>query len=479
MNRHLSRPAIWLSLCACLALTASEGKRGSRDKGGENQPTQNSTCLDVPDHPFDIVLGRPTPDSVTLKISTYQDLDAYVACGTRADGCRPQTPVRRFKKGEPADIVLDSLRPGTPYFYEFRTRNAGSLKGTFHTQRPPGSTFTFTVTADPHLDDRVSPEVYLNTLSNALGDAPDFHIDLGDTFMTEKHDNRENAARQYLAQRFYFSRLCSSAPLFLVLGNHDGESPRGRDSEADDLAVWSNAMRKRYFPNPVPNSFYSGNTKEHPQAGLLQNYYAWEWGDALFLVLDPFWYTQKQRGQMDNWRHTLGEDQYRWLERVLMGSRARWKFVFVHHLVGGADDQCRGGAEAVPFYEWGGKNADGSDGFAEHRPGWTAPIHELLKRSGVSIVFHGHDHLYAKQDAGGIVYQEVPQPGNPGNSRVPRYAAEYGYLSGIILGGSGHLRVSVSPNQVVAGYIASVLPAEDSGDRKNGRVADSYVLSAR
>ena len=65
--------------------------------------------------------------------------------------------------------------------------------------------------------------MYQRTLANALADAPDFHVDLGDTFMTEKHDNRENAARQYLAQRFYFGGLCHSAPLFLVLGNHDVE----------------------------------------------------------------------------------------------------------------------------------------------------------------------------------------------------------------------------------------------------------------
>jgi len=44
--------------------------------------------------------------------------------------------------------------------------------------------------------------------------------------MAEKHDSRVSAAWQYLAQRFYFGQLCHSAPLFLVLGNHDGESPR-------------------------------------------------------------------------------------------------------------------------------------------------------------------------------------------------------------------------------------------------------------
>jgi hypothetical protein len=44
------------------------------------------------------------------------------------------------------------------------------------------------------------------------------------------------------------------------------------------------------------------------------------------------------------------------------------------------------------------------------------PIHQLLAENRVSIVFHGHDHLYTKQDRDGVVYQEVPQPGDPKGS---------------------------------------------------------------
>ena len=41
---------------------------------------------------------------------------------------------------------------------------------------------------------------------------------------------------------------------------------------------------------------------------------------------------------------TLGEGQYRWLQRTLEASRARHKFVFIHHLVGGVNPDGRGGA---------------------------------------------------------------------------------------------------------------------------------------
>ncbi len=455
-----------LLLCVCVTLAGPEGKRGQDKGGGSKQPIMNSPCNDVPAHPFDIILGRVTRDSITISLLAYQDTEGCIAYGTQHDNYTQQTPRRLFKKDEPAETVLAALRPDTQHFFQFRGGGTNSAEQSFRTQRPPGSAFTFTITADPHLDEHTSPATYQQTLANARAAAPDFHLDLGDTFMTEKQANREAAYKQYLAQRFYFGQLCNSAPLFFVLGNHDGEAPRGRGDESDDLAVWSCLTRKKFFPNPVPDNFFTGNATKHPDAGLLQDYYAWTWGDAQFIVLDPFWYTQKQRGQKDNWKRTLGAEQYQWLMRTLENSRAKFKFVFIHHLVGGLDNQCRGGSEAAPFFEWGGQNLDGTEGFKEHRPDWPLPIHQLLLRNHVTAVFHGHDHLFAKQELDGIVYQECPQPGDPKGST--RSAAEYGYKSGVLLASSGHLRVAVAPQQTTVTYV-----------RADGSVAHTYTLPAR
>jgi predicted phosphodiesterase len=380
-------------------------------------------------------------------------------------------------------VLIGSLRPDTRYHYQFRWRPAGSApfstspNYSFHTQRPPGSTFTFTIQADSHLDEHTDPALYRQTIANVLADAPDFHVDLGDTFMTEKHVSREDAATQYLAQRYYFGLVGATSPVFLVLGNHDGETAGSRPgTSADSLAVWSNAMRKRYFPNPLPDTFYSGNKSVDLLAGQLQDYYAWQWGDALFIVLDPFWYGLPQRGRNDNWSRTLGPEQYQWLKRTLEQSKTRFKFVFIHHLVGGIDKQSRGGIEAAPFYEWGGHNADGTDGFADHRPGWPAPIHQLLVENKVSIVLHGHDHLFAKQDLNGIVYQGVPQPGAPKGGA--RNAADYGYASGVILDGSGHLRVRISPDKAEVDYVRSSLPPIGTNEATDGSSGYSYIIAA-
>ena len=344
---------------------------------------------------------------------------------------------------------------------------------TFHTARPPGSSFTFTLTADAHLDEHTSPDVYRQTLANIRADKPDFHIDLGNLFMTDKHASREEAARQYLAQRYYLGQIGCSTPIFLALGTHDGESSKYDDGSGDCLAVWSNLMRKRYFPNPVPDDFYTGNNTPKPHCGLLQDYYAWEWGDALFVVLDPFRFSIRQRGGGDGWGWSLGRAQYQWLEQTLEQSRAKFKFVFIHNLLSG-DQAARGGVEVAAFNEWGGKNADGSDGFKEHRPGWDTPVHQLLVRNHVAAVFKAHDNFYARQELDGIVYQMIPQPSFAGNDRI-RDLETYGYKQGTFLGNSGHVRVTVASGEVNVTYVR----VNQAANQPTGTPSASYVLRAR
>ncbi|MFO0892671.1 MAG: metallophosphoesterase [Isosphaeraceae bacterium] len=472
-----SFPVLAILMLGAAVSAAGQPIEKGRRPPRPGQPSQVSPSLEFPAHPLDLILCRPTRKSVTLSVLASRDADGSVSYGESRDGLSREIPPRKLSRGEPAEFVIGPLRPDTRYFYRFRGTGLPDSEGTFHTQRATGREFTFTVTADSHLDDRVSARLYRRTLDNALSDAPDFHVDLGDTFMTDKHEGRASAARQYLAQRYYFGQMAHSVPLFLVLGNHDGESPRGRDPESADLAIWSNRMRTSLFPGPVPDSFYTGNAARHPRAGLLQDYYAWEWGDALFVVLDPFWYSQRARGRRDNWRRSLGEEQYRWLGRTLSESKAPYKFVFIHHLVGGATPEGRGGVEAAGFYEWGGKDADGTDRFRENRPGWPEPIHALLVRHGVSVVFHGHDHLFVKQQLDGIVYQEVPQPGTPGENAA-RNAAEYGYKTGIVLGSPGHVRVRVAPAKATVEYVSCSPEADDQrpGPR-NRTVSNSYSIA--
>jgi hypothetical protein len=476
----------WLPLAVVLAFAggwqAARGAAGASDSspqrvnaGARGGQRSAATVLDVrvPDHAADVILARPTPMSITLSLIVYRESRAFVAYGTREGELSGRTESVSLAAGNPRSIAIAGLHPDTRYAYEVRSAGADAgasaliVSGSFRTARPPGSgPFVFTVTADSHLDDRVAPEVYQRTLNAARADGPDFHVDLGDTFMTDRHVDRQSAARQYVAQRFYFGLLAHSAPLFRVLGNHDGEGRRWAGG-ADSMAVWANGMRKRHFPNPVPDGYYTGNASLEPRVGLLEDYYAWRWGDALVVVLDPFWYSNR-RGGDDGWAWTLGQEQYQWFARTLAQSDARFSFVFIHHLVGG-DQQARGGAEASRFFEWGGADADGTPGFASHRRGWELPIHDLLVKHRVTAVFHGHDHFYAHQERDGIAYQEVPQPGDARGGSA-RAAGEYGYTAGTVLGGTGYLRVKVGADGATIEYV------DMQGAGSPGRVADRYVL---
>jgi hypothetical protein len=310
------------------------------------------------------------------------------------------------------------------------------------------------MTADVHLDEHTSPAAYEQSLANVRADRPDFHIDLGNLFMTDKHPTHDGATRQYLAQRFYLGQIGSSVPLFLTLGVHDGESSRYDDGSSDGLAAWSNAIRKKYFPNPVPDNFYTGDSILHAPSGLLENYFAWRWGDALFVVLDPYRYSLRQRGgASDGWAWSLGREQYDWLAKTLAGSSATFKFIFIHNMLAG-DQASRGGVEIAGYNEWGGNNLDGTEGFKQHRPGWPMPAHQLLLLNHVTAVFRAHDNFYARQQLDGILYLMVPQPSFAGNDHI-RDLENYGYKHGVFLGNSGHVRVAVSPKNVVVEYLKS------------------------
>ena len=139
------------------------------------------------------------------------------------------------------------------------------------------------------------------------------------------------------------------------------------------------------------------------------------------------------------------------------------------------DQAARGGVEVAARNEWGGRNADGSDGFQEHRPGWGEPVHALLVRNHVAAVFKAHDNFYARQALDGIVYLMVPQPSFAGTDLI-RDLKSYGYTQGVFRGNSGHVRVSVSPEQATIEYVRACLPAGGDGATRNGAVADSHVI---
>lgn len=432
------------------------------------------------------LLGRPTNNSITINLCADKDLDVYVQYGTQKTVYTNQTSTSPYTNNVPFNIIINNLQPGTTYFYRVRYRITGTanflarVERSFKTAKMKGTQFTFAIEADPHLDSNTNPDLYKLTLANILNNNPDFLLDLGDTFMSEKIQNKtqDSITIRHLLLRSYFDLVCHSAPLYLVSGNHEGECGWELNGTANSLAVMASNTRTKYYPNPLPDDFYSGNNTSEQFVGRRQNYNSWEWGNALFVVLDPYWYTQKKPDDktVNNWSWTLGRDQYLWFKNALEMSSAKFKFVFAHQILGGKDSQGRGGGDYAQYYEMGGLNSDNTWGFNDQRKGWELPLHQLMARNHVNIFFHGHDHFYARQEKDGIVYQLVPQPGYLGNNSGNQ-AVNYGYLTGKTLPSSGYLKVTVSDTTATVDYIKSYLPAMETNQKKNGTVEYSYTIS--
>ena len=162
--------------------------------------------------------------------------------------------------------------------------------------------------------------------------------------------------------------------------------------------------------------------------------------------------------------------QYQWLTKTLRESKAHWKFVFCHHVLGTG----RGGIEEASMAEWGGKNKRGVYDFSRKRPGWPMPIHELMAKTGVTIFFQGHDHIFCRQQLDGVVYQSCPNPADNTYEAFNRDA----YQSGDILPNCGHSRITVSPQKVGVDYIRSYLPKNATAQHPDGELAFHYDVPA-
>ncbi len=431
-----------------------------------------------------IILGRPTDKSVTASVLFNQNMEMYVEYGTERGVYTSSTSTIKGKANVPDEIDIAPLQANTRYYYRLRYKGTGASsfestpEYTFHTQRTQGSTFTFTVEADEHLYDKKGVRsMYKVCLENQAKDNPDFMFSLGDTFgddhtpTTTTSQDMDELHKDYLQ---YLGELCHSVPFLFCLGNHEGENGFYlKQNPPNNIAVYGTLWRKYYYPNPYPNEFYSGNTtKEGNGMDLPENYYAFTWGDALFVVLDVYRHCDVNE-KPQNWDWTLGKPQYDWFKATLENSKAKYKFVFAHHTRG----QGRGGTKTAKGFEWGGYEINKNTWeFDKNRPGWEMPIHQLFVKHGVNIFFQGHDHLYAKEELDGVVYQETPMAADS-TYEIGMLANADAYTD-ITRDGTGHLRVTVAPSGVTVDFVRAYLPKDTvGGTHKNREIGHSYTVT--
>jgi hypothetical protein len=424
------------------------------------------------------VLSKPTSDSVSISLISVIDTDFYIEFGklpgqyTGAIGASQTAlpeidPVLGQAAGISRELRLTDLDPNTRYYYRLRARQFPGTSPyeegpaySFITRRPPGEPFTFAFLTDSHVGHgwQWCPNCWVvgNTIiDNALAAAPDFFVIGGDDACTDgvgtPRGDCDEAHVRYAWVRQFFGPLASQSPAFLVLGNHEGEGSFHPEATRE----CSYEARSNYFYNPGAGTYpFGGGPKE--------NYFAWEWGDALFVCLDVFSYT----GPVDpkhvepygsGWH--LGLPQLMWLKWVLSRSDARWKIVFSHHILASWDwdGYGRGGAKYAHDYEQGS-------------------VHQLMRDYGAQIFFYGHDHVFADGTADGIHYSLGTQCfgiHQPSWTRTDDNSYPYfvdAYPGGYILG-KGHINVRVHPRSVWIDYVRGAM------DASNGEIVYSYHLA--
>jgi hypothetical protein len=530
---------------------------GSVDEAPLVNPSLHNTILGRPtDSSIAVsVLADKAGDSVYVEYGTALDAAKTTIVSPKKSAVVTST------SGAPMVVELTGLTKDTRYVYRVHYQSGGAGDEadnvhTFRTQRAKGKAFHFGVQGDTHPerynDKMFHADLFKRTMEQVRDRQPDLYFTLGDDFSIEKiienfknanypaghpfqravegvlpYDQYQaltkpftnamvvdgaNAPQGYAAyqsmRKDYFGIMGAATSLLLTNGNHEQAHLANLGGIFNNASIWAAEGRLKYYPLPAPGGFYSGDATPlaavngYPTLGadgLLRDYYAFTWGDALFVTLDPYWHSATVSPDSTlfsdpepRWGATLGDEQYSWLKKTLETSDAKWKFVFAHHVNGNN----RGGAAVVGLQEWGGE-----PGFAQNRPGWAKPVHQLFADTKVTIFFQGHDHMFARERVDGVVYQEVPNPGD--NSyfayNCDAYAppsiswqgpAGYGVYDaayGARLPNTGYLDVTVSADEVRVDYVRTYRDVDlqtkpngvFTGTEKNGEVAFSYSLPAK
>ncbi len=431
------------------------------------------------------LLGRPTNNSITINIVPNTTIEYHYQYGLTAGANTWSTSNVTATGGQPHEVIITGLSPNTQYFYRMQYHAPGDSMSdwvnrsehSFRTQRALGDSFTFSITSDSHIGILLGNTTnWTNTLNEVASDHPDFEIDLGDTMSMDSVTNAAGAETAYKNTLQYFNLVSASSPIFLVAGNHEQtEGWHMTASTGYQLPVLATNAMKKFFVNPVPGGFYSGDTNTLAAISddhLREDYYSWTWGDALFVVIDPYWFSTTKpyttdpgggesdtTGSGDSWDWTLGLDQFNWFKTTLQNSSAKYKFVFAHQIdgsqnVSGQADYGHGGANSANLVEMGGYNEAGTTyQWATERSGWGSdPVHQMMVANGVSAFFHGHDHQYAYEQLNGMVYQSVPSASFTGSFGI--YTTGNGYTTWADSSQNpGYLKVTVGPSQTHVDFI--------------------------
>jgi hypothetical protein len=235
-----------------------------------------------------------------------------------------------FSRAHVADVP--GLDTETKYYY--RVNSCGVVSSIFSFRTAPEAATPFTFAA--YGDNRSIPENHAAVAAGIENAAPDILLNTGDV-VGEGWDEPSYDTEFFGPA----GELFANTPLFISIGNHEGESP----------------FHYRFFPYPGGRGYYS-----------------FTYGNTFFICLNT------------NRLYLPGTPQYDWLIAELQSPEAQaaeWIVAFAHH---------------PPYSE--GWDSPGYDG--EHLMRWT--VLPLFEQYHVDLYFAGHTHDYERGALNGVTY---------------------------------------------------------------------------
>jgi len=341
----------------------------------------NMTSMDL--------MGKVSNTSITINlINGHENSSTYVEYGSTsgaAGSYTDTTTVQNVTNDTLIEFDITGLTTNTVYYYRVRSKRldestyATTDERSFRTRRA-SYPFNFTLISDMHVDPtwpETSADLKKILANMSLNDNSDFVMSLGDNIQPGVGDGAINnetwATSEYVLLRESLHPDYNSIPFLMAIGNWEGE-PGWIDSTNLSLA---RSIRQKFVPNPTNTTYVQGG-------GDYEDYYAFTWGNALFIVLNVMSYTpvNPSDNSMENW--TLGSTQLTWFNNTLKNATEPWKFVIIHHTAGG--NWTGAAAAAWTKYGRGGGRAAYS--------GEQATIQQMMVDNDVRIMFLGHDHLF-------------------------------------------------------------------------------------
>ena len=391
-------------------------------------------------------LARPTRESILIT-ARNGPVDATARLEVRQRGptvWRIAAPDVAARAEDGLTWTVDGLSAGTPYDYRILLTEPGRDPvevdaGRFTTQRVGETSFTAALMTDPHTGsfaEGSSPLAVLDgVVRNVRADQPDFVLALGDnvawaTSRELPQPDEHGAVFAYSMYRRHIAPLTASCPHFGLIGNWEGESGKVPPENAARMA----AVRHRFTPNPDDTTYPQGGSAN-------EDYYAFGWGPALFVVLNVQSYTEPSGSLgslmddvslVEDW--TLGREQMEWLERTLAAADHPFRVVCIHHPVGG-----NAATHTETLYGRGGPRAA--------RVGEQRLVHELMREHGVQIFFYGHDHVFVDEVVDGIHYALPGSCGAPWKFGGDVTGYERFWYD------SGHGRLTIRPDRAIVSFV--------------------------